>query len=70
MAQVLPGGRWHRRLPRSEALRAVRRRRHGVVLMSAAPLQQGVVGASLIPKPFDLDALLEQVHHLLASTRR
>ena len=41
-----------------------------VVLMSAAPLQQGIVAAPLIPKPFDLDALLGQVQRLLIITQR
>ncbi len=41
-----------------------------VVLMSAVPLRQRVVGVPVIPKPFGLDALLAQVHRLLATTRR
>ncbi len=41
-----------------------------VVLMSAAPLKQGVVGAPVLPKPFDLEALLAQVRDKLAITHR
>ena len=41
-----------------------------VVLMSAVPLKHGTVGAPVMPKPFDLDALLAQVQRLLAITHR
>ena len=41
-----------------------------VVLMSATHLASGVIGAPLIPKPFEFDAVLAQVTRLLTITRR
>ena len=39
-------------------------------MMTVVPLNDGEVGTPVLPKPFDADALLDQVRHLLASTRR
>ena len=41
-----------------------------VLFVTAAPLRHGEVGAPVILKPFDADALLDQVRHLLAITCR
>jgi DNA-binding response OmpR family regulator len=46
-------------------------RRAGVLMfVTAAPLRHGEVGAPVILKPFDADALLDQVRHLPAITCR
>ena len=62
-------------MPRCDGLSVLQTlRRAGVmipvVVMSAVPLKHGIVGAPVMPKPFDLDALLVQVQRLLAITHR
>ena len=62
-------------MPRCDGLSVLQTlRRAGVmipvVLMSAVPLKHGIAGAPVMPKPFNLDALLAQVQRLLAITHR